>query len=134
MQKLINVLRQKGYRVTDQRKHILTALTRSPQRVADIVSSLHRKKIDIDKVTVYRTLDRFVELGVAGKTQFKDNTAQYELLETAHHHHHIVCDTCGSIQDIPLNEASLLAAVKKNTDFIIKSHSLEFYGICSKCQ
>ena len=58
----------------------------------------------------------------------------FELLEGSGHHHHLVCDNCGAIEDIPLSEALLLNQVKKQTDFQVNSHMLEFFGLCPTCQ
>jgi Fur family transcriptional regulator, ferric uptake regulator len=107
------ILRQKGYRLTHQRQQILDVLTASPQSVEEVITALKSKHENIDRVTVYRTLDCFVDLGIAGKTQFKDKTAHYELLTNTHHHHHLVCDHCGSVEDVALNEASLIRKVNK---------------------
>lgn len=125
---------QKGYRLTKQREQIINALTSHPQSVLEVISSLKSKGDAVDKVTVYRTLDRLVELNVVAKTQFKDQTAKYELISQNKHHHHLVCDKCGLIKDIPLDDDFLTKKIKNSTDFQIKSHSLEFFGLCSKCQ
>lgn len=134
MEEIAKKLQQKGYRLTSQRQQILDALTSYPQSVLEIISFLKSKGVSVDKVTIYRTLDCFVELGVVAKTQFKDKTAKYELLIASNHHHHLVCDQCGSVEDIPLDDSILLKRVRKQTDFQVKSHSLEFFGICANCQ
>lgn len=134
MNNISQILRQKGYRLTNQRQQILDALTTSPQSVQEVITALKGKSESIDRVTVYRTLDCFVDLGVVGKTQFKDKVAKYELLTEAHHHHHLVCDHCGSVEDIALNEAFLIRKVSEQTNFQVKSHSLEFFGLCANCK
>ncbi len=134
MNNISQILRQKGYRLTNQRQHVLDVLTTFPQSVEEVIAALKSKDESIDRVTVYRTLDCFVDLGVVGKTQFKDKTAKYELLTEAHHHHHLVCDNCGSVEDVALNEAFLLRKVSEQTNFQVKSHSLEFFGLCANCR
>ena len=134
MNNISQILRQKGYRLTHQRQQILDALTAFPQSVEDVIAALKNRNESIDRVTVYRTLDCFVDLGVVGKTQFKDKIAKYELLTEAHHHHHLVCDKCGSVEDVALNEAFLLRKVREQTNFQVKSHSLEFFGLCANCR
>lgn len=133
MNNISQILRQKGYRLTAPRQRILDVLTTHPQSVDEILSALKSKGEQTDKVTVYRTLDCFVDLGIVGKTQFHDKKAQYELLSEAHHHH-LVCDKCGSVEDVALNEAVLLRKVSEQTNFQVKSHSLEFFGLCANCK
>lgn len=134
MNSLQKTLHKKGYRLTNQRQKILSALTSTPQSVEEVMASLRKTTTKIDRVTVYRSLDRFVDLGVVGKTQFKDKTAKYELLTDKKHHHHLVCDKCGFIEDIAIDESILLRSVSKKTSFLVKSHCLEFFGLCTDCK
>ena len=131
MKLISKTLHQKGLRLTEQRKRILALLTSQPKSATEILKSSGQ---GIDKATVYRTLDCLVKLGLAGKIQFKEKQSKYELLTDADHHHHAVCDNCGSIEDIALKESQMLEKLKQQTDFKIKSHSLEFFGLCIKCQ
>lgn len=135
MQAVLKKLKQSGYHLTKPRQLILSVLTHQPQSVVEIVNLLQAQGTKIDTVTVYRTLECFAQLGVVGKTQFKDKTALFELIEVdGHHHHHLVCDHCGTIEDVDVNEHQLLGEVEKKTAFKIKSHTLEFFGLCTDCQ
>jgi len=134
MELAVQQLRKKGYRLTKQRKHILDTMPSRPFSVTEAVAFLALRNVTIDKVTVYRSLDFFVNLGIASKTQFKDNVSKYELLREREHHHHVVCDGCGSIEDVPFDEDSMLRYIQKQTKFEIKSHLLEFFGLCTRCQ
>jgi len=133
MNTLIRTLRENGFRLTKPRQQILTILTTTPLSVAEVMELLRNKHIYIDKVTVYRALGCFTKLGIVGKTQFGDNIAKFEMIKDSHHHHHAVCTECGAVEDIPLNETSLINNVKKLTSFHIQSHVLEFFGLCTKC-
>lgn len=134
MDNFVKKLRLKGYRLTNQRRKIMDALTPFPQSITEIISQLKERGMTVNKVTVYRTLYCFVKIGIVGKTQFKDKKAKYELMSEGSHHHHLVCDNCGSVEDIPLNDEYLVRKISQQTDFQIKSHSLEFFGICIKCR
>ena len=133
MEEIIEQLRGQGYRLTRQRQQVLAVLSNRPQSVGEVVTALKTKDLRLDKVTVYRTLDCFVKLGAVNATQFRNQTTKYELA-TQPHHHHLICDQCGSVQDIPMNEASLIKQANRRTGFIIRSHTLEFYGLCVKCR
>src|SRR3989344_9487051 len=87
-----------------------------------------------DRIRYLKYSRPFVNLGIASKTQFKDNVSKYELLREREHHHHVVCDGCGSIEDVPFDEDSMLRYIQKQTKFEIKSHLLEFFGLCTRCQ
>lgn len=133
MEGIVDLLKKKGYRLTKPRRQILEVLSYHPQSVADIVTSLKLKQANVDVATVYRTLEVLVSLGAVGKTIFYDQTTMFELLSDDHHHH-IVCNDCGSIEDIPLDETLLMKQVNRQTKFEVQSHSLEFFGLCANCK
>ncbi len=121
--------------MTKQRQRILSGISLSPPLSASqIYSNLKSAGSDIDRATLYRTLNCFVGLGLVGKTQFKGKEAKYELIDEKNHHHHLICDHCGSVSDIPLNEDVLIKGVEGKTKFRVLSHTLEFYGLCRNCQ
>jgi len=121
-----------GCRMTKPRQEIFAVLNHSPQSVVEIIEKLKKKNLSVDKVTIYRSLTNFVKLGLVEETQFKDKISVYELADHKHHHH-LVCEKCGKIEDICLDENLLVQAVKKVSSFQIKSHHLEFFGFCKKC-
>ena len=125
-------LAKKGYRLTKPRQEIFAVLSHEPQSVLEINQKLKKKKLKIDKVTVYRTLSSFVEIGLVDETQFKNKISVYELADHEHHHH-VLCEKCGKIEDICLDEKILIQAASKSSSFQIKSHHLEFFGLCKKC-
>ena len=126
-------MKEKGKRFTAQKKDVFCALKQKPQTVLEIFSTVKSKKSIIDKATVYRILTSFVELQVVREIHFGDREARYELTDSEHHHH-LVCENCGDIKDVTLCEKILLDEVQKQSSFKIKSHSLEFFGTCKKCQ
>lgn len=133
MDTIVKLIKDKGQRFTTQKREILSVLQRKPQTVLEIYAAVNSKKKNMDKVTVYRILTNFLELGIVKKVQLNDKEARFEL-STSGHHHHLVCEDCGNIEDVQLSEDILLKEVKRKSDFKIKSHSLEFFGICNRCQ
>ncbi len=94
----------------------------------------HLSKEGIDRVTVFRMLNAFVEKGLLRKLEFGEGKARYELADKEDHHH-LICERCGSISDI---EDTVVPALEKHIEshhhFKVKSHSLEFFGLCEDCQ
>jgi len=133
METFKKLIKDRGQRFTLQKKEILCVLKKKPQTVVEIYAAIHSKKRVMNKVTVYRILTNFLDLGIVNKVQLNEKEARFELADS-NHHHHLVCDECGKIEDIQLPEEILLKEVKKRSHFIIKSHSLEFYGTCRHCQ
>jgi len=133
MDTIVRLMKEKGQRLTSQKKNVLRVLHKKPQTVLEILTSVNSKRRVIDKATVYRILTGFVELKVVREINLRDREARYELSD-CEHHHHLVCENCGKIEDVELCEDKLLKDVEKHSSFKIKSHSLEFFGTCKKCQ
>ena len=135
-----------GYRMTVPRQAVLDVLSKSTGHPSaeDIFLEVHKNQPSIGLTTVYRTLDILVQMGIAFKFDFGDGRARYELVEGPKglgHHHHLVCTNCGRIVDYTdfiEDEVELLkrveAGLSEKFKFNIKSHLIQFYGICDRCQ
>ena len=137
--KLDEGLRASGRRLTRTRKAVLSVLERAryPLTPAELYDRLQKSHISIDLVTVYRTLSVLMELGLISRCELHhEGHTRYELRKgNDDHHHHIRCETCGKIVDLllcPLKK--LQALIEKETQFVVNEHSLEFSGLCPKCQ
>lgn len=92
-----------------------------------------QKDLGIDRVTVFRLLHTFVEKGLIRKLEFGEGKARYEL--NLGEHHHLICEQCGTIEDISdCTISDLEKDIKEKKGFVVKYHSLEFFGVCSNCQ
>src|SRR2546421_9972361 len=97
--KLNEILRRKHLSVTDSRKKILSLFLASKDALAhgDIEKKAGEK---FDRVTVYRTLQTFVEKGIVHTIPTSDNSVRYALCkdctEGHHHDNHVqfVCSNC----------------------------------------
>ncbi|HEU4472421.1 MAG TPA: transcriptional repressor [Flavisolibacter sp.] len=97
--RLNDILRRKNLSVTDSRKKILSLFLNSKDALAhgDIEKKAGEK---FDRVTVYRTLQTFVEKGIVHTIPTADNSVRYALCKdcTEGHHHddhvHFVCTSC----------------------------------------
>ena len=103
-----------------------------PLDVAHIIDDLARK-LAMDRVTVYRILSALTQKGLLRKIEFGEGKARYEL--NKEEHHHLICQSCGAIEDISDCGIEILEEkIKQKKNFLVKSHSLEFFGLCVKCQ
>lgn len=68
--------------------------------------------------------------------EFGSGRAFYELAHDKPHHHHVVCEKCGIVEDVPAQDSPQLTrmALRHARRFSsISRHSLEFYGRCVEC-
>lgn len=89
------------------------------------------------KTTVYRELERLVGLNLVSAITLPDGPVRYEFLRPGEdHHHHALCEGCGTIAELSLDEdlSSLENSVAHQTGFQISKHLLEFIGLCQTCR
>ena len=127
------VLREAGFRATFGRLALLEALEKAkrPVTVGELARELRKH---LDQVTAYRALEAFEEKGIVRRIDLGHDHAHYELTE-GKHHHHVVCDSCGKMEDVEVAEKDIEhAALRTARDFkSIRAHSLEFFGMCRAC-
>lgn len=91
--------------------------------------------------SLYRNLATLEQCEVVRRMASVDDVARYELAENlTEHHHHLLCGTCGRVDDVVLpphiEDALTLAgnAAKQQQGYVIDTHHLEFVGTCRTCQ
>ena len=127
----------KGFnlKVTPARVAVLRFLesTNQPVDVNSIIDYLRQKDVDTNPATVFRMMHDFLQKGITQQIQFQEGKARYEL-SNKKHHHHLICTNCGKIEEV---EGDFLQKMEedilKSKGFRVKSHSLEFFGLCSDC-
>jgi len=131
-------LRATGRRMTRTRQAVLSLLeqTQKPLSASEIFDQLHQQQVSIDLVTIYRTVNVLKELGLIVQLDLhQEGQLRYELKKGRKHHHHIRCQICGHIVDLllcPLKKITKL--IEQRTKFVVDDHTLEFAGLCPKCQ
>jgi Fur family ferric uptake transcriptional regulator len=138
IESIIEGLRSKGHRITKGRRSILLAFIKSkkPIAVLEMHEILTKTHMTMDKVSVYRELAVLRKAGIIHAVTFQDGVKRYELPPEGGHKHHMVCTTCQTVEDvdIPCTELHIIEKkIGKKKNFQVQSHSLEFYGLCSRC-
>lgn len=131
-----DLLHSLSLRATPARLAILGLLARTskPLDIQSILEYLKRNTIQTDPATVFRIMNIFTKLGVTSQIQLFDGKTRYELVSRGDHHH-LICEKCGSIQDVDhCIIPSLEEKIANTKHFQVKRHSLEFFGLCQKCQ
>ena len=125
-----NKCKQKGVRLTDQRK--LIAKVMSEVESHPDVDELHKKvnKLDskISIATVYRTVKLFEEAGIVEKHDFKGNKARYEQAPEEHHDHLIDVNSGEIIEFVNEEIEKLQKQVAEKLGYKLVDHRLELYG------
>ena len=122
--------KQKGVRLTDQRKLIAKIMSDSESHPD--VDELHKKVSKFDSkisiATVYRTVKLFEEAGIVSKHDFKGSKSRYEQAPEEHHDHLIDINS-GEITEFVNEEIEKLQKqVAEKLGYRLVDHRLELYG------
>ncbi len=129
-------LNQARLRATPTRLAVigLFETTTKPLDIHAIFDALKEKNVKADFATVYRIINAFTEKRLIKKISFHEGKFRYELARKPEHHH-LICTSCGRIEDFPeCIIEGLETSVSKKSGFTIDSHTLEFFGICRHCR
>ncbi|NBV76734.1 transcriptional repressor [bacterium] len=125
------LLREYGSKATPGRVTLLKVLWQEDKPIS--VAGL-KKKLDpsFDEVTLYRALESLTASGLIREVDFRHGHAHYEMNALREHHHHIICTSCGRVEDTEcrVQEAKL---TKASAFRIITDHTAEFFGLCNSC-
>ena len=128
-------LREKGYRLTPQRLMILSVIESSHDHVSaeEIYDQVSARYPNVNISTVYRTLDLLKRLGMVYEIDLGEGRIRYHAEESGHHHH-LVCQDCGSVVDIDESTlASLRDVLLRDYGFEAELKHVGVFGLCEKC-
>ena len=136
-ERIFQKLRRSGARLTKTRQACIRLFLAwpTPLSVAMILAALNKKAVRVNKTTVYRELARLEAIGLVEVVRLGDRTRYFELVKRGHHHH-LICLGCDTVEDIELEDQSLVARAKQlgsKIRFSVATHSIEFYGYCVQC-
>jgi Fur family transcriptional regulator, ferric uptake regulator len=133
-------LRGLEHRYTPGRRAVVEVLAhaRDPLTIPQILE--HRR--ELAQSSAYRNLAVLEEVGVVHRIVTTDDHARFELAEelTGHHHHHLVCATCGIVLDVALPAAvdhqldEALREAARDRNFDADHHRVDLVGTCSGCR
>jgi Fe2+ or Zn2+ uptake regulation protein len=131
---LRGLLRERGMRVTSQRLVIDRALRDhgghlTAERVHELVEPVLP---GVTQQTVYSTLALLSDLGVARRVSAPGPSTRFEA--RTDDHHHMVCQRCGAIEDLPVRVSVARAlAASRERGFDPASASVTVLGLCAAC-
>ena len=127
-----------GVRMTRQRKTILRLLEEADTHMdAATLLKKAREHVDIDRATVYRTLEVLKKNGLVDELDLMHLRGEMHYFEarSGREHFHLACLSCGEIREIehPLFEA-LKKEIHAQESFTIETARLEVGGYCTACK
>ena len=133
---ILALRRADGGRVSDGRRSVVHALLHGPDHhvtAEDVARLVHEDHPEVHLSTIYRTLDALEAHGVVARVDLGAGRAVYHL--TDHAHHHLVCEVCGAVTEVPADVfASLRAELEARCGFVLSPAHLSVPGRCASCR
>ncbi len=107
MAPLVARLRNRGWRLTAQRRAIAEAMAGEHVHLAaDEVFERAREALpEVSRATVYNTLNQLVDMGEVLEISHADGRKRYD--PNVEEHHHLVCVSCGRMLDVQADDPRL---------------------------
>ena len=128
-------LKEKGYRITPQRTMILDVLHRAEKHITP--EEIHKQVCavypEVNKSTIYRTLELLKNLGLVDETDLGGDKLYYHHSEKGHHHH-LICQKCGRTFEVdeeifdPVKETLI-----RDYNFVPDLRHVGVFGHCLTC-
>lgn len=122
-------------RSTPQKEAVQRALKEAEGFVS--AQQLHQLLADdgypVGLATVYRQLNALTEAGAADAIPATSGQL-FRACEPDEHHHHLVCEECGTAAEIDLPDESWILEEAQRLGFAVTRHVLEVFGTCARCQ
>lgn len=134
---IIEILKNNQLSITDNRLKILELFHTNDKALSHAdIEDLSGK--NFDRVTVYRTLQTFVEKGIIHTIPTADNSIVYALCKETcsegHHHDdhvHFICEACGATYCL---EQINVPAINVPKGFSAHQVNVLVNGICKNCK
>ena len=130
-------LKERKLEVTENRLRILEILGNNnfPLSAGDIHNTLKRKT-SINRVTVYRILDLFVDHGLVQRLSGGGRSFVYGLGPNQYHpvHPHFYCKSCGNLQCLSPQSLNIdTKPIQRTFPGLIQGVEVRVDGVCKNC-
>ena len=127
------LFRQHGLKVTRQRQCIFEILYANPTHsTAESIYVIAKARMpNISLKTVYEILHSLAALGQIHQIDLGTGSARFD--PDIHHHHHLVCSSCGRIENIDQDLGLLALTAAERHGFMLSHTEVIFRGLCPDC-
>lgn len=127
------LLKEYNLKVTPQRVAIVEELYKhGHMNIDDLYKNLLKKFPSISLATIYKNVNAMVEKIFLNEVKIPEAKSVYELVKEDHSH--LVCSSCGKIEDIQISTEVLESSLATVSEFKVENTEVVFSGICKHCQ
>lgn len=120
---------------SEQREAILEAFLRTERHLSvdDLLALAQKRRPEVGRTTVYRTLKLLQAAGLATELVLQGET-RFEREHNRRHHDHFICKECGAIFEFSSDEIERIQdEVAAELGFVIEGHRHQIFGHCRDC-
>ena len=136
IEKIVQRLKELGYRITPQRIAIVEIITRDDNHptVDQVYMKVKNDFPMTSRATVYKTVGLLKDMGEIMELNISNGSSHYDGFNPSMHPH-LVCNNCNEIIDLEddIFQQFPLEAVQRY-GYKLQGHNVTIYGICPKCQ
>ena len=132
---IVELFRQKGLRITPQRRAIFELLSQDDGHptAEEIYQQVLSVMPDVSRTTVYNTIHELLTLGeLVEVEELSEAGTRYDT--NVNKHHHLFCLRCQTLLDIDRDLEGLDLLPEETSGYQIVRRQVTFYGYCPNCQ
>jgi Fe2+ or Zn2+ uptake regulation protein len=131
---LSELFRQQGLKVTPQRQCVFRALHGDDQHptAESVYERVTAEMPTVSLRTVYQTLNDLAAMGEINQIDVGTGSSRFDPNLEAHHH--LVCDGCGRVVDVPGDFADVRVPRGHHHGFSVSRTEIVFRGLCPACR
>ena len=131
---LTDRFRSEGLKVTPQRQAVFRVL--HDNHVHPSAEAVHaeivREMPTVSLRTVYQTLNDLTDMGELGHLHVGTGSTRFD--PNIEPHHHLVCEACGRVIDVPVDFPEVTVPTGAGDGFTVTRTEIVFRGVCATCE
>lgn len=133
MNNYTDLLRRHNLKATPQRLAITDILQTHGHVSIELLYEIMLEKFNsISLATIYKNINIMLENAFVQEVKIPNTKSVFELTKEAHSH--LVCEVCGSIQDIRVDLSQIVKTQTNFQGFEVHTASVIFTGACHNCK
>ena len=132
-EELTALFRSRGLKVTPQRQvifRVLSSTTHHPTAEA-VYAAVRSELPTISLRTVYQSLNDLAAMGELSALDLGTGSTRFD--PTLEPHHHLVCEGCGTIEDLHHDFSGVILPAPAAEGFEVNATEIVFRGRCATC-
>lgn len=130
-------LRRNKFRITPERFEILDTVMQCHGHfdADDLFLRMKNDGSKVSRATVYNTLEKLTDCGILSRYRFGERLARYEIMYGNEHHHHVICRSCGKIEEFIDKRVDRFARdAAASLHYSFEDAVLHIHGVCRSCR